>query len=321
MLEERMTARPSAVFTAAVVQWAPSFMNAEAGTERACAAIEEAASSGANLVVFPEAWLTGYPYFEGDSGHSDYLGLWRAFANAAVTIPGPEVQRIAECAGARGVEVILGLNEKDHTDAVFNTMVFFGAEGQIRGRHRKLMPTITEKLIWALGDGSDLEAYDTAFGRLGGLVCFEHQMALARYACCALGVQVHAALWPGHGFLDDVIDASIRNLSHENACFVLSAREVMSVDRLAPGVPNLNRPDLWAAHGGSAIVAPGGEYLAGPVFDAETIITAEINLEARLDTKWWVNGAGNYARPDVFQLLWDKRPRPPVVFAQGASHD
>ena len=146
-------------------------------------------------------------------------------------------------------------------------------------------------------------------------------MALARYACCSLGVQVHAALWPGHGFLDAVIDASIRNLSVENACFVISAREVMSVDRLAPGVPHLDRPELWSAHGGSAIVAPGGEYLAGPTFDTETIITAEINLESRLDTKWWVNGTGNYARSDVFQLLWDKRPRPPVVYIKGDSDD
>ena len=316
-----MVSRPSQVFTAAAVQWAPSFMDAEIGTERACAAIEEAAAMGANLVVFPEAWLTGYPYFEGESAHSDYLSLWRAFANAAVTIPGPEVLQIAKCAGARGVEVILGLNEKDHTDAVFNTMVFIGAEGQIRGRHRKLLPTITEKLIWAHGDGSDLEAYDTDYGRLGGLCCYEHQMALARYACCSLGVQVHAALWPGHGFLDAVIDASIRNLSVENACFVISAREVMSVDRLAPGVPHLDRPELWSAHGGSAIVAPGGEYLAGPTFDTETIITAEINLESRLDTKWWVNGTGNYARSDVFQLLWDKRPRPPVVYIKGDSDD
>jgi nitrilase len=316
-----MTVKSAEVVTAAVVQWSPSFMDAQGGTERACAAIEEAAAAGANLVVFPEAWLTGYPYFEGASQHPDYFALWRSFAEAAVAVPGPEVQRIAECAGAHGVEVILGLNERDRTDAIFNTMVFFGSDGRIRGRHRKLMPTITEKLIWALGDGSDLEAYDTAYGRVGGLICYEHQMALARYACCSLGVQVHASLWPGHAFLDPVIDATIRSLSFENACFVISAREVMSADHLVPGTPTLGQPELWAAHGGSAIVAPGGEYLAGPVFDAETIITAEIDLGARLETKWWVNGAGNYARPDVFQLLWDKRPRPPVVFAENTPGD
>lgn len=300
-------------FVAAVVQWAPSYADATAGTERACAAIEQAAADGASLVVFPEVWLTGYPYFEGETSHPRYLEAWRDFVEAAVLLPGPEIARIAQAAAARGVHVVIGVNERDHTEAIYNTQVFIGPDGALLGRHRKLMPTITEKLIWALGDGSDLAVHETPLGRLGGLICYEHQMALARYACCTLGVQLHAALWPGHAFLDPVIDAANRQLAMENACFVFSAREPMSADRLAVDAPLREVTRLWRAHGGSAIVGPGGEYLAGPVFDTETILTAQIDVRAVLDTKWWVNGVGNYARPDVFRLVWDRRPKPPVV--------
>ncbi|MDO8308651.1 MAG: nitrilase-related carbon-nitrogen hydrolase [Actinomycetota bacterium] len=300
-------------YVAAVVQWAPSFCDSASGTARACAAIEAAAAEGARLVVFPEAWLTGYPYFQGVTRHPDYFPTWQAFAMSAIEVPGPEIDEIGRCARAVGAEVVLGVNERDRSDAVYNTMVFIGADGTLRGKHRKLIPTITESLVWSRGDGSDLDAHATGVGRIGGLMCYEHNMALARYACCTLGIQVHAALWPGFSFMDQMIDASNRQLAMENACFVMSAREVMSIDSVPSGLADFGDHSLWNSHGGSAIIAPGGGYLAGPVFDQETILTAEIDLRSTLNTKWWVNGTANYSRPDVFRLDWDRRQKPPVV--------
>lgn len=304
-------------YIAAVVQWAPSYANPSLGAERAAEAIRQAADAGASLVVFPEAWLAGYPYFEGLSMHADYMEAWRRFVRGAVAIDGPEVAVVARSAREHGVEVVLGINESSITKAVYNTMVFIGSDGTIRGTHRKFMPTITEKLVWTMGDGSDLEAYTTSCGRLGGLLCYENHMSLARFACCTLGVEVHVAMWPGHGFLNSVIDANVRQTATENACFVISAREVMDASLVMDDFPLLDVPALWEATGGSAIVAPGGEYLAGPVFGAETIITASIDLDRILDAKWWVNADGNYARPDVFQLLWNRTPRPNVIYQAG----
>ena len=174
------------------------------------------------------------------------------------------------------------------------------------------MPTLTERLIWGYGDGSDLDVYDTDIGRLGGLICYEHQMAPARYALSTLGIQVHASVWPGWEQLHPVIDAATRHLAYENACYVIVARETMSPDLLPAGTPLAEEP-FWHASGGSAIIAPGGKYLVEPVTDKETIIYAEIDLESTIESKRWVDSAGHYARPDVFQLHWDKRPKPPLV--------
>lgn len=307
-------------FKAAVVQWAPSYADPAAGAIRAQEAIERAADSGASLVAFPEAWLAGYPYFEGPSMHPDYLEAWRRFVHGSIRIDGPELAIVKEAARNTGVEVVIGINEGSISKAVYNTMVFISDQGEVRGAHRKFMPTITEKLVWTMGDGSDLDAYDTPSGRLGGLLCYENHMSLARFACCTLGVEIHIAMWPGHGFLNDVVDANVRQTAMENACFVLSAREVMEPSLLPPDFPMLDDPDLWQATGGSAIVAPGGEYLAGPLYNEEAILTAEIDLDRILDTKWWVNGDGNYARPDVFQLLWNRTPKPNVVFPAGQDN-
>lgn len=316
MYSTRMSRFPDP-FTAAVVQWAPSVNDAAAGTARACAAIEQAAAAGARLVVFPETWLTGYPYFEGNNTLDGYFDLWREFVANAVRVDGPEIAAIVECAADHGTHVVIGVNERDHTDAVYNSLVYVGDGGTLLGHHRKLVPTITEKLVWTPGDGSDLDAYDTPLGTIGGLICYEHQMAPARYVCCSMGVQIHVSVWPGHATLDGRVDAAVRHLATENACFVLSAREVMSASRLPPETPQRDVPGLWDAHGGSAIVAPGGQYLVEPTFDVETIVTAEIDVAATLRAKWWVNGVGNYARPDVFQVVWDRRPKPPVRVVDG----
>jgi nitrilase len=300
-------------FVAGAVQWAPSVNDAAAGTERACAAIAEAAASDVKLLAFSETWLTGYPYWEGLGPRPDYFDAWRGFVDQAVTVPGPEITQIAACAADHDMHVVIGVNERDPvSEAVFNTLVYIGSDGQLLGKHRKLHPTITERLVWTPGDGSDLDVHDTPLGRLGGLICYEHQMAPARYVLCDMGIQVHVAVWPGQAFLDPVIDAAVRHTSMENACYVVSAREVMSPDRLPDGFPMAEVPGAWDAHGGSSIAGPGALYVTEPVFDVETIVTGVIDVKTTLDTKWWVNGVGNYARPDVFKVVWDRRPKLPV---------
>jgi predicted amidohydrolase len=300
-------------FVGAVVQWTPEAHDAIAGSRKAARAIAEAARLGARLVVFPEAWLQCYPYWAGLSVRDpEYQAFREALYRASIAIPGPELATVQEAAAKHRCFVVMSAQERAG-GTIYAVQIFIGPDGRLLGSHRKLMPTLTERLVWGQGDGSDLDVFDTELGRLGGLLCFEHQMAPARFALCGLNIQLHAASWPGLAFLDPIIDASMRHLAHENACFVFVARDVMSADRLAAGMPAVNSgKEFWSAHGGSAIIAPGGEYVVAPVFDQETILAAEIDLGRIPVAKWFVDGTGHYARPDVFRLEWDRRPKPPL---------
>ena len=196
---------------------------------------------------------------------------------------------------------------------LYNTLCYLGPDGGLLGSHRKLVPTLSERTVWGMGDGSDLDAYGTPTGRLSGLICYEHFMAPARYALAGLGVEVHASVWPGYPFLHANVDAATRQLAVENACAVVVAREVMSADRLPPGTPFAEHQRMWEMNGGSAIIAPGGKYLAEPVYDDETILYAEIDPADLIEARRWVDGVGHYSRPDIFRLHWDRSPKPPVV--------
>lgn len=300
-------------FKAVVVQWAPEYHDPRRGADKACAAIAEAAALGARLVVFPEVWLQGYPYWASISVRDPRFTWFRRQLQAcAVSVHGPEVAMVRTAAARAGCVVVLSLQESAG-GTVFNTQIFIGADGNLLGAHRKLVPTTTERLVWGRGDGSDIEAWDTPVGKLGGLICFEHMMPLARYALCNLGVQVHASVWPGHTTINPWVDACTRQLAFENGCFVLVAREVMSADRLPPGSPDVSDdPSRWAMQGGSAIIGPNGQYLAGPVFDREVLVEAEIDLALIDDVKWLYDGAGHYSRPDVFSLHWDRSVKSPL---------
>lgn len=300
-------------FTAAAVQWAPG-LTLEAGVKRAEAAIAEASAAGASLIVFPEAWVPNYPYFHSRSAdRAAFSRLYEQLFEHSVIIGGPQWNRIADAAREAGAAVVIGLNEREpRGGTLYNTLAYIGADGALLGAHRKLVPTLSERLIWGYGDGSDLDVYDTAQGRLGGLICYEHHMAPARYALAGLGVQIHASVWPGWEMLHPVVDAATRQLAYENACFVIVAREVMSADRLPAGTPLAEEP-FWEADGGSAIIAPGGKYLAGPATGEETILYAEINPRTTIESKRWVDSVGHYSRPDVFQLHWNRTPRRPLV--------
>jgi nitrilase len=304
-------------YIAAAVQWTPCVHDPVAGAKKAAEAIAEAAGMGAKLVVFPETWLQGYPYFSGLAAmEPEFQAYLQTFWNAAIAVPGPVLKPVQDAAKRHKVVVVMSANEKGGS-TVYNAQIFIGSDWRILGKHRKLMPTLQERLVWGMGDGSDLDAHDTDCGILSGLLCFEHQMAPVRFALNGLGVQVHASAWPGHGFLHHLVDAATRQLAFENGCFVIVAREVMAQDRIMPGMPpSTCHPGQYAMSGGSAIIGPDGRYLVEPVFDKEVIITAEIDLGMIVRSKIWCDGVGHYARPDVFQLKWDKRPKLPIEITE-----
>ena len=301
------------LFIAAAVQRAPVYGDLQAGVKLAVASVREAAKAGARLIVFPEAWLPGFPYWCTEQRPAASIrGLFQALTASSVEIPGPELEAIGRAAKRAKATVVIGVTERAG-GTLYNTLCYLGADGSLLGSHRKLVPTLSERTVWGMGDGSDLDAYKTPIGRLSGLICYEHQMAPARYALAGLGVAVHASVWPGYPSLDSTIDAATRHLAVENACAVVVAREVMSAERLPPGTPFSEHPRMWEMTGGSAIIAPGGKYLAEPVYEEETIVYAEIDPVDLVEAKRWVDAVGHYSRPDVFRLHWDRSPKPPIV--------
>ena len=304
-------------FTAAAVQASPIFLDRDATVDKACDLILEAGRNGAQLIVLPETWIPGYPFwhttpgvFSGDT----FLELWKN----SVEIPSASTSQIGQAAKQAGAYVVVGINERDTVTrgTLYNTLLYFAPTGEIMHRHRKLMPTFTERTIWGFGDGSDLDVMETPLGRLGGLICWEHEMTLAKYALYAQGEQVHCAVWPAYSSQNNHIDFGTRQYAFEGACFVVSACGVV-----APGaMPEHLGGDKTPANGGSAIIGPNGEYLAGPVYDVETILYAEIDLDAAIKEKHARDVAGHYARPDVLQLIVNAAHKPVAVFSDTASH-
>jgi predicted amidohydrolase len=304
----------------AIAQKSPAFMNRSACVERACAAIEEAGRCGARLVVFPEVWLAGYPYWT--EGWDSPLQPWAAgrvlFADNALVVPSEDSERIAQAAHRAGAYVVLGCNEMDsrpEAHTVYNSLVFFAPDGAMLGRHRKLMPTFTERMFWGQGDARDLVVFDTDIGRIGGLICGEHLMTLVRACMIAQGEDIHVAAFPG-AFelhtgprLEEPEKAGgfwghfeVRAHAFEAGAFVVSACAVQNEADIPADFPYKGRMNTAYAHGGSEIIAPLGIALAGPAY-GETLLYAELESWMIKATKAIIDTMGHYARPDVLRLL------------------
>jgi nitrilase len=298
-----------APFTVAVVQAAPVFLDLPASLDRACALIAEAAGAGARLVLFPEAYLPGYPDWvwvaPPGSQKPIHNAMNRALMANAVTVPDANTRQLCQAARKAKVIVAMGLHERN-TEAsgasLYNTLLVIDARGEIIARHRKLMPTGGERLVWAQGDGSSLRVQETDLGRLGGLICWENFMPLARQALYNQGEQIHLApTWDS----SDGWRGSMQHIAREGGMFVLSCCMALRMDELPDSLPfkALYPEDkTWVNRGGSCIVDPLGKIIAGPLLEAQGILTAELDLGLIAEWKWMFDAAGHYARPDVFRF-------------------
>jgi len=309
-------------FTVASVQATPIFMDRAATTEKACGLIAEAASNGAKVVVFPEVFVPGYPdWVHVLPGGSPMHGrLYATLLDQSVTIPGPEVDRLCKAAKQARTYVVMGLNERNAEasgGSIYNTLLYIDDKGQVMGRHRKLVPTAAERLVWAAGDGSTLGAYATPYGKLGGLICWENYMPLARYAMYAWGTQIYvAATWDS----SDTWLATVQHIAKEGRCVVIGCCMAMRRDDVPDALEfKAQYPeggDGWINRGSSAIVIPD-RIVAGPAMNEETILYAKIDPARMRGAKMSLDAAGHYARPDIFQLTVNRGPNVMLNVAEG----
>ena len=322
------TTRHDDLFKIAAVQAAPVFLDREATVEKACALIAEAGHNGARLVVFPESFIPTYPdwVWAIPAGEESLLNeLYAELLDQAVTIPGAATERLCQAARAAGTYVVMGLSERNaeaSNGSMYNSLLYIDPRGQIMGKHRKLVPTGGERLVWAQGDGSTLAVYETPLGRLGGLICWENYMPLARYALYAWGTQIYiAATWDrGEPWL-----STLRHIAKEGRVFVvgcgMALRRDDIPDRYAFKARFYAEAGAWINGGDSAIVNPDGAFIAGPVSEQEAILYADIDPQQMRGPKWMLDVAGHYARPDVFQLSVRTGAHPMIAVQAGAPAD
>jgi len=315
----------------AVIQHAPVFLNVEESLKKACALVEQAAGQGANVIAFPETWLPGYPVwldFSPKAALWDYApakALYRLLVENAVTVPGKHLEVLLAIARRTGTTIIMGVHE--HLGGtLYNTMIYIHRDGKTFQLHRKLLPTYTERMMWGRGDGSTLNVLGTEYGNLGGLVCWEHWMPLARAAMHARYETIHVAQWPA---VKELHQLASRHYAFEGQCFVIAAGCVLSRGEIISGFNSLGQPDNKAIElleaipgeekdlilqGGSAVIAPNSEYLTGPVLDETCIIYADIQPGHIAEGHLFLDTQGHYSRPDVFHLEVNDRPQSNVTF-------
>jgi len=299
-------------FTAAVIQAASFPQDSLASAEKAVGLIHEAAAKGARLMVFPEAFLGGYPKgasfgtpvgLRKPEGREDY----RIYHESAIDLDGPEVDLLSEATAATGAFVVMGVIEREG-GTVYCTALFFDGENGLVAKHRKLMPTGAERLIWGFGDGSTLPVIDTPLGRIGAVICWENYMPMLRMTMYDQGVTLYCAPTADYR---DAWAGSMRHIALEGRCFVLSACQHITRGAYPDDFDCAlgDDPDTVLLRGGSMIVAPLGDVLAGPDFSGETILYAQIDPDEVVRGKYDFDVTGHYARPDVFNLTVDVAPK------------
>lgn len=301
---------------AAVVQSATTLFD----TQGAVALVHEwaarAAAEGARLVVFPEAYVGGYPKgstFGGvvgsrtDAGREEFARYHRS----AIQVPGPVTDQLGAIAARHDLHLIVGVIERDG-GTLYCAVVFLAPDGTLLGKRRKLMPTGAERMVWGFGDGSTMDVYDTALGRLGAVICWENLMPAARMAMYHQGIELYCAPTADGR---DSHHATMRHIAQEGRCFVLSANQVMRVADFPAdhARPFGDDPGTVVSRGGSSIVGPLGQVLAGPVYDDEALLVADLDLAELARAKYDFDVVGHYSRPDVFQLHVNWSPQQAVT--------
>src|SRR5437762_758860 len=306
----------SSRFTAAVVQSSPVVFEPKATVAKVRDLTADAARQGATLVVFPEAFVSSYPKgldfgarvgLRTPQGRDDF----RKYFDSAIDVPGWATEHLARTARESGVHLVIGVIERD-IGTLYCTIVFFAPDGTCLGKHRKLMPTAMERLIWGFGDGSTLPVFDTPLGKLGAVICWENYMPLLRMTMYAKGIQLYCA--PTADGRDSWI-ATMQHIALEGRCFVLSCNQ-FARRRDYPQDYNTSfgdDPETILSRGGSCIVNPLGQILAGPNYSEECLLTAELDLADIARGKFDFDVVGHYARPDIFSLHVNEHPQSPVI--------
>ena len=306
----------------AIIQHAPQVLDREATLDKAVQLIAEAAAQGAELLVFPEAFVAGYPAWVwrlrpgGDWGLSEQIHQ-RLLENA-VDLVRDDLAPVRKAAADAGVTLVMGINERDGSGGrttLYNSAVVIGADGSILNHHRKLMPTNPERMVWGQGDGAGLRAIDTPVGRIGVLLCWENYMPLARFALYAQGVDIHIAPTYDSG---DNWTGTLQHIAREGGCWVIGAGVALRNRDLPDDLPGRETlypaAEDWINPGDSVVIAPGGELLAGPLHQEQAILYAEVDPARAAGARRTFDVAGHYSRPDVFTLHVDRRRQSPIEF-------
>ncbi len=272
-------------FRVAAIQATPVFFDRDATVAKACDLIAQAGAAGARIIGFPEVWVSGYPVWLDEApnaarwNYAPAKEAWARLVGSALVVPGPHVARIGAAAKSANAYVVIGVHELGGS-TIYCSQLFFGPDGALLGVHRKLMPTYQERMVWGQGDGSGLLVLDTPLGKLGGLNCWEHWMPLTRQAMHQQGETIHVASWPS---IHEMHQVASRHYAFEGRAFVIAAGTILR-RRDLPDVELLQTipgpPEDFLQRGGSAIIGPDGMYLAGPVYDEETIVYAEVDPNA-----------------------------------------
>jgi len=305
----------------AAVQASYVLMDQAATIDKVAALTAAAAARNAQLVVFPEVFVPGTPIWIDTqpiwAGDEDWFAL---LADNAVVIPSQASERLAAIAAEHRVWLVIGVEEREpHGSTIYNTVLYFSPQGELAGRHRKLMPTGSERTVWGMGDGSTLRVIDTGLARIGGLICWENYMPLARFHLYAQGVQVWLAptLALGDGWI-----ATMQHIARENRMFVVGVNPVLHADQVPAGFPGRDRlipagyqadHGPWLDEGNTVIVAPSGTVLAGPVRQREETLIADLRLREVTVARRHLDPVGHYNRPDIFRLQVNTSPQPAVI--------
>jgi len=304
----------------AIVQKAPVFLDKARTLVRAVDLVGEAAAAGAGVVIFPEAFIPGYPAWiwrlrpGGDWGISEQAHA-RLLQNA-VTVEGDDLAPLCEAARRHELTIVCGMNERDSRlsrATLYNTVVIIGSDGTLVNRHRKLMPTNPERMVWGFGDASGLRVVDTPAGRIGTLICWENYMPLARYALYSQGVEIYIAPTYDSG---DAWLGTLQHIAREGRCWVVGSGTLIRAGDIPANFPDRARlypdADEWVNDGDSVVIAPGGEIVAGPLRKEEGILYCEIDAMRAGVAKRALDVSGHYSRPDIFTLHVNTKPQSPL---------
>ena len=303
----------------AAVQAAACPFDTNRAVEMVCSMTAEAAKEGSRLILFPEAYVGGYPWglaFGTAVGGRSEVGrrVFGRYWESAIDVPGPEVERMCQVAGDFGVWLCVGVIERDSTystGTLFCTLLYFGPNGELLGKHRKLKPTAAERLIWGEGDGSTLTTVETDFGRVGGLICWENYMPLARMTMYGKGVKIYLAPTADSR---DRWQSTLQHIALEGRCFVLGCNQYVTRDMYPKDLAIADELDVWPetlSAGGTAIYGPLGEVLGEPLGIQAGIVYADLDMRSKHRRRVDFDVTGHYARPDVFRLIVDESPKHP----------